>query len=783
MVWLKFIFLVLLVAAKQVQALICSRYPTNTLMPKSPVDENFMVTISGNPQTYILGQDYNVTIQAFNGVRFIGFKLALEYDNGDPSLNQDLGHFELLDPIETRYSPNCINMVESTNTNPKTRIDVSWVAPEQPGSGCVLIRTTLLQHRDVWFMDDGGLTRRICEESNDELESAPLSADRNSCCACDEARYELTFEGTWSRNLHPKDFPTKGWITRFSDIIGASHSGDYRFWEYGQMATEGMKEFAEHGSVLTLEREFNYYFKNGKIRTIIKARGPAFPNLNGQSLASVRVDPHHHLISLASKIDPSPDWIVGVSGLELCMANCTWLEQKTVVLYPWDVGTDAGPSYTSPDQPQVPADVIRRMRSDFPNDPRSPFFDENGLPMKPLAILKIKRQRLYERLCEDEESNNVDVPRECITHPWTAWSECTTKCGEGRQFRTRVYKQPDVAKIFNCEVDTRQDRSCMGEECGYDERQFDRMQSRNRNNEDDFLDGEEIGDSDEMSREDCKYTGWSGWSPCSNTCGEGRMTRRRQYENPMSEAKCQRTKFVPLVQYQKCIGRECLENTNDRRRIQEVEEDEKGIETEEEENEISDWQQSRGKSRFGYGRPINAIERNRERNEEDGEGIEEEEEEGEEEEEKGEDKEEEEKEEEEEEDKEDEEEVEEKVGVWEDYKNTYDFRRSNTRGRNQRPYSRTNTREEEEPDSDHTETPKFCFQKLKIPRCFKSGVVKNYWFYNYCEDQCMLFTAESCDRNKNKFTSLEMCEETCRPPGNEELLQRKQQRGCDQSME
>lgn len=63
-------------------------------------------------------------------------------------------------------------------------------------------------------------------------------------------------------------------------------------------------------------------------------------------MASVRVDPLHHMVSFASKIEPSPDWIVGVTGLELCLRNCTWLESKTINLYPWDVGTDAGPTYT-----------------------------------------------------------------------------------------------------------------------------------------------------------------------------------------------------------------------------------------------------------------------------------------------------------------------------------------------------------------------------------------------------------------------------------------------------
>lgn len=154
---------------------------------------------------------------------------------------------------------------------------------------------------------------------------------------------KLTFEGKWSRHTHPKDFPANSWRTRFSDIIGASHTIDYRFWQYGELASEGLREVAEHGSTRTLESELKDQSEH--IRTIIKARGIAYPNVTGKTFAVFRVDSSHHLISLVSMVDPSPDWIVGVSGLELCLPNCSWVENKVHNLYPWDAGTDSGPSY------------------------------------------------------------------------------------------------------------------------------------------------------------------------------------------------------------------------------------------------------------------------------------------------------------------------------------------------------------------------------------------------------------------------------------------------------
>lgn len=37
--------------------------------------------------------------------------------------------------------------------------------------------------------------------------------------------------------------------------------------------------------------------------------------------------------------------MVGVSGLDLCQKDCSWLESKAVDLFPYDAGTDNGISY------------------------------------------------------------------------------------------------------------------------------------------------------------------------------------------------------------------------------------------------------------------------------------------------------------------------------------------------------------------------------------------------------------------------------------------------------
>lgn len=77
-----------------------------------------------------------------------------------------------------------------------------------------MFRSTIIEHRDIWFMDDGALSKTLCEDEADSYDLQPLIL--LECKACDEAKYELTFEGLWSRNTHPKDFPDDGQLSALS---------------------------------------------------------------------------------------------------------------------------------------------------------------------------------------------------------------------------------------------------------------------------------------------------------------------------------------------------------------------------------------------------------------------------------------------------------------------------------------------------------------------------------------------------------------------------------------
>lgn len=66
---------------------------------------------------------------------------------------------------------------------------------------------------------------------------------------------QVVFEGLWSRNTFPNNFPEDEWKTKFSDLVGASHSSDYAFWSYNSQASEGLRDLAENGNTKTIENE------------------------------------------------------------------------------------------------------------------------------------------------------------------------------------------------------------------------------------------------------------------------------------------------------------------------------------------------------------------------------------------------------------------------------------------------------------------------------------------------------------------------------------------------
>ncbi|KFD58685.1 hypothetical protein M514_00378 [Trichuris suis] len=549
----------------------CDRRPLkNSNALKSPGNNGFQVIVKPYPLNgsldevtgYIPGEKYTIVIQGwktrFTIQTFRGFTLAALSSNDEnepaglfqvtlPSFRKlsssllDLRTLKLKEDGDIRWSVDCWHAVTHSSMFPKANVSVIWQAPPHD-EGCVTFKAAVLEYPNIWYMDDDELTKKLCIRAG--YDSTKNSEATEECCSCDEAKYEIIFDGLWSRQTHPRDYPSLEHLTHFSDIIGASHSRRYIMWAYGGYASDGMKELAEWGSTQAYEQEIRE--QASEVRTIIKARGLWYPNVQGITRAMFRVDKYHHLVSLASMLGPSPDWVVGLSSFNLCLKNCSWIDEKTFYLYPFDAGVDSGITYMSPNNPSVPREPIKAITTKSPADPRSPFYNADSDNMPPFAKLTFRKDKVYPSECKDsseyllasrastgETETSEDLEnkgkKECTVLNWAPWSLCSATCGKGIRMRTRGYKNPVKAHIMGCS------------------RQMNEKQFCNA-----LL---SVCHGSENFNDQCAASPWAQWTECSAKCGQGMRSRVRNYLNPMAIKQCS----IQLTENENCTGSAGLE--------------------------------------------------------------------------------------------------------------------------------------------------------------------------------------------------------------------------------
>lgn len=171
------------------------------------------------------------------------------------------------------------------------------------------------------------------------------------------ATYEVIFESTWSAVTHPEAFPPN---PHFSGLIGATHNDQVIFWHSGGTASDGIESMAETGRKDALIALVETAMTRGRIGALLSGDGirlsPGVVRLTFEMTAE------HPQVTLVSMLAPSPDWFVGVAGLNL-LEDGAWVEEETIELYAYDAGTDSGSSYTAPDEDTAPRGTITRLES------------------------------------------------------------------------------------------------------------------------------------------------------------------------------------------------------------------------------------------------------------------------------------------------------------------------------------------------------------------------------------------------------------------------------------
>ncbi|MFD2823967.1 spondin domain-containing protein [Lacinutrix iliipiscaria] len=163
------------------------------------------------------------------------------------------------------------------------------------------------------------------------------------------ATYDIVFTSTWNASEHTNamDMSLPG-NAHWSKLVGVNHNSDVDFFEVGQMATLGVELIAENGT--------NDVFRDTDVQNAIDAldaqqyiNGPSLSTAAGTiTITGLEVNQDFPLLTLLSMVAPSPDWYIGLDGLNLLDASGNWKTSITIPMtFVYDAGTDSGSNYTS----------------------------------------------------------------------------------------------------------------------------------------------------------------------------------------------------------------------------------------------------------------------------------------------------------------------------------------------------------------------------------------------------------------------------------------------------
>ncbi|XP_061397809.1 spondin-2-like, partial [Musca vetustissima] len=288
-------------------------------------------------------------------------------------------------------------------------------------------------NRNLYYTSESSSNnnRDTNSQSTPLLGSAPTQPAPISDCTVDRlAVYKVVLHTYWTRELFPKHYPDWRPTAQWTKTIGRTHDAKYALYHIGQQATSGVKQFAETGKSeildtqlgeqqqLQMQQQKQQSQKSTSSSTTSSSSSSAststttrnnhntptavptgernifdefnLPAINqgaGRSEAKFFVDSNHSLVSLMTRIVPSPDWFIGVDSFQLCVGG-SWIDTVTVEMDPLDAGTDNGFTFTAPNWPTSPQGVIYRITSRYPAHPAGSFFYPKSKRLPPMATFQ-----------------------------------------------------------------------------------------------------------------------------------------------------------------------------------------------------------------------------------------------------------------------------------------------------------------------------------------------------------------------------------------------------------
>lgn len=117
-------------------------------------------------------------------------------------------------------------------------------------------------------------------------------------------------EGHWSEDKFPRHYPKFRPPAHFSKSFGVTHNSSFKLFEIGSVAGTGMIDFCTTGDSNVLENDLNDAVFDEF--TIPKLQNPV-----DKVESRLFVNSNFSIISIVTKLMPSPDWLIGLKSLQV----------------------------------------------------------------------------------------------------------------------------------------------------------------------------------------------------------------------------------------------------------------------------------------------------------------------------------------------------------------------------------------------------------------------------------------------------------------------------------
>ncbi|KAF9802105.1 hypothetical protein SFRURICE_004356 [Spodoptera frugiperda] len=217
------------------------------------------------------------------------------------------------------------------------------------------------------------------------------------CDVDDVAVYKVSMQMLWSEERFPKDYPQNRPKAQWSQVFGQSHSSNYSLYHIGSVASNAVRGFAQYGKIDELVK-----LGDEELQVYDQFSAPALRSGTGVTENMVFVDGRHSLVSVMSRMIPSPDWFVGVDGVNLCV-DSSWVDQITLDLEPLDAGAASGLTFTAPRWETNPPDPVTRHKPRAPDHPAAGFYYPLLRVLPAIAKVQFTKVKQY----SPKELNNL----------------------------------------------------------------------------------------------------------------------------------------------------------------------------------------------------------------------------------------------------------------------------------------------------------------------------------------------------------------------------------------